>query len=511
MDFQSILFNHSEYRLDKNATADPACFVDLNLNQIVDSLVKGKEEYNLRPYLQNPLHDVDTIVFRQKVMTDLENPKAFRYVQAFAESMRSLRNQMSFIDRQEYKYHKERLFVDAVIFYHEFLQQFYQNLSNIDLKSEGLIDFKNYLMRFVQSAEVEKKLAEAHEITVKLSSIKYCINIDGLQVHVLKYANETDYTIEVEKTFAKFKQGNVKDYKVGIPFSLNMNHVEASILDGVVTLYPEIFARLDRYYESNLNFQDSVITVFDREIQFYVTYLSYIESVRDAGLKFCYPTILPSSKQVACTECFDLALANTLVQSKTQVVVNDFYLEGKERIIVVSGPNQGGKTTFSRTFGQLHYLASLGYPVPASTAQVLLFDNIFTHFEKEEDIVNLRGKLQDDLIRIHEILESATGQSIIFLNELFASTTLQDAILLSKEVLNRIIELDALCVWVTFIDELASYSEQTVSMVGSVLDGNPTLRSFKIQRKPADGLAYAITVAERYHLTYSSLKERLKV
>jgi DNA mismatch repair protein MutS len=231
--------------------------------------------------------------------------------------------------------------------------------------------------------------------------------------------------------------------------------------------------------------------------------------MRNAGLEFCYPDVSAESRQIRAHGCFDLALAAKLVSRDATVVRNDFYLAGPERIFVVTGPNQGGKTTFARTFGQLHYLASLGYPVPAREATLFLPDRVFTHFEREEDLATLRGKFEDELVRIRDVLNRATADSVVVMNESFASTTLRDALYVGERVLDRMTAVGLLGVYVTFVDELASLNQACVSMVASVVEDNPAERTFKLVRRPADGLAYAEAIAGKYGLTYRQLKERL--
>ena len=206
---------------------------------------------------------------------------------------------------------------------------------------------------------------------------------------------------------------------------------------------------------------------------------------------------------------YDLALAKLLVDQKLPVVTNDFFLDGRERIIVVFGAQSGRQDDIGADLRLMHHLAAIGCPVPGTEARLFLFDKMFTHFEKEEDVHNLRGKLHDDLFRLHKTLGEATSDSIIILNEVFNSTSLKDAIFLSTRILTKIIALDALCVCVTFIDELAALSKTSVSMGSMVKPGNVAERTFKVVRRPPDGLAYAISVAEKYGLTYAQLRERL--
>jgi DNA mismatch repair ATPase MutS len=510
MTFHSILFKNTEERIKNETVGAPGFFRDLNLDQIIDAITAGKQEYHLKPFFYMPLHDVEAIRYRHEVMQDMEDEMLMVHIEAFAQKMIIVRRYLALVEKLDFNYHKKGWFLEAALVYCDAVTGLARDLSLADLKSRGFLAFQEYMTNYVHSRGFQSLLAEAQAVKGELSSVKYGLIIQSGKFSVRKYEGETDYTVAVEKIFEKFKQGAVEDYRVKLYEGSGMNHIEAKILEFVARLHPEQFAPLDHFCAGHSRFVDETIRTFDREIQFYIAYLEFMAAIKRKGLPFCYPQISATSREVYAYEAFDLALANALLVTKQPVICNDFSLTGRERIIVVSGPNQGGKTTFARMFGQLHYLASLGCPGPGREARLFLFDQIFTHFEREEDIRNLRGKLQDDLARIHDILAHASPDSILILNEVFASTTLQDAVFLSQEIMAGVMKLDLLGVWVTFIEELSRLSEKTVSMVSTVVPENPAMRTFKIIRKPADGLAYALSIAEKYRLTYKQIKERLK-
>lgn len=509
MTWLSVLFTSAAAHAAAEAAQAPACFADLNLDQVVAEITTARQVYNLTPFFYAPLPDLDAILYRQEVMQDLEDKALTAVIEQFAQKMSRTRSYLGLLEKLYYKQHKEGWFLEAVLAYCEAVTILRDGLNQATLRSRGLRAMQAYLHDYGRSDPFVQLMADAKAAKAALETVRYCLILDGDTVKVRGYADESDYSVEITQTFARFQQGAVKDYRVKLAIGSGMNHIEAHILKLVANLFPPVFAQLEAFCAQHGRFQDETICQFDREIQFYLAYLAYIAPLKWAGLSFCTPTLSAQHKTIHATAAFDLALASKRVDEGATVVTNDFYLEGAERILVITGPNQGGKTTFARMIGQLHYLARLGCPVPGRQAQLFLYDQLFTHFEREEALNNLRGKLQDDLVRIYNILAQATPDSLLILNEIFASTTLQDALFLSQQVEAHIIALDLLCVWVTFIDELASAGPQTVSMVSTVVPHNPAERTYKIVRQPADGLAYAMSIAEKHGLTYQRILERI--
>lgn len=268
---------------------------------------------------------------------------------------------------------------------------------------DGLRPLQEYLLDYASSEDFRSLVSQVTELRHSLAETLFSVIIRNLTVKVKKYENERDYSHEMYR-FSNGSGMAPKNHFLKMPEPLGLNHVEAQILDRVAVLFPSIFGELKAFCASHAVCVDETLDQFDREIQFHIAYLDYIEPLRHKGLSFCLPDISRDRSDTEVQGLFDLALAKKLAGTSNSVVANNCRLEGNERMLVITGPNQGGKTTSARAFGQIHHLASIGLPVPGSRAQRQLFDSMHTHFEKEETIRNQRGKLHEELVR-HWILD----------------------------------------------------------------------------------------------------------
>ena len=514
--FYSVLFPTEESsRAPRHKEATDA-FRDLNLDQILRRLLQDKQHFELDEFFFTPLGDPAVIRYRQEVMRELEDPGIRFAIQGIVGQVSFMR---MFLDGLRSKLVENDKFIGKYLDMGHFLENatifsgvvtgLSENFQRLPLRSEGLKRCAEYVAQYCASEQFRGMQEWAARLRADFDKIRYCLFIkrNNSQVRVMPYEEQESYADQVAELFARFRQGDVLDYRRKLPENPKSEIVENEILNLLAKLYPREFKDLTEFCKANLHFDDDTILQFAREVQFYFSWLDFIEPLKQQGLPFCYPGIHEKIDELKAEDCFDLALA---LRSEGKVVTNSFSLTSPEQILVVSGPNQGGKTTFARSFGQVHYLSALGVKIPGREAEVFLCDQLLTHFEREEDLQNLSGKLQDDLIRLKQLLDAATPRTVVVVNEIFASTTMQDAMILGRHMIDALVKNGAPAIVVTFLEDLAEYVPQTVSMVTTVSDDDRHKRTFRILRKKPDGLAYAMQIAARHGLTYEQLERRLQ-
>lgn len=507
--YKSILFTDPDAVGGSDDLTAPECFVDLHLDQIVNDVVRGNPDQHLDRYFYLPLHDRSAVMYRHDIFRDLERDEVRVPVEGFVASMRTMRQRLERTGRLWHPLQRQGWFVHAVQKFCDAVTALRDELSRSAPSSQGLSEFVDYLASYVDGDRFRTLVAETRFLQAELRKVRYLVHVEELKVHVDRYDHQPDYNRDIAATFERFASDTANDYRVRMKDVPDMNPVEEQILRCVAELYPDQFQRLEDFCAQHHNFLDAGISRFGREVNFYLSYQAFMRRFADTALRFSYPSITDDAGSICAIGAFDLALAAKATHDGNALVCNDFHLSGPERVFVITGPNQGGKTTLARSIGQLAYLATLGCPVPASRATLTLSDNIFTHFERRETLATLHGKLDNELVRIHDILSRATPSSIIVMNESFVSTTLDDSLQIGTEVIERIIAIGCVAVYVTFLDELAGLHRACASMVGEVALADPTKRTFAFTRRPADGLAYAASLADKYGLSRDVLARRI--
>ena len=257
MTFHSILFDKAD--VQKETAQQPDCFADLNLDQVIDSMTARKQEYNLKPFYYTPLRNSESIYYRHEVMRDLEDKTLMAYVKAFAEKMIIVRRYLGMVENLEYQYHKEGWLLEAVLLYCHAVTRLVGDLRETNLKSRGFLRLREYVVNYAQSQAFLSLQAEAQKVKDRLANVRYSVIVEYGKFSVRKYEEETDYSVEVEKTFEKFKQGAVKNYLLDLDKGSGMNHIQAKIFEFVALLYPEEFAALTRFCQRHSNFVDDTL------------------------------------------------------------------------------------------------------------------------------------------------------------------------------------------------------------------------------------------------------------
>lgn len=194
----------------------------------------------------------------------------------------------------------------------------------------------------------------------------------------------------------------------------------------------------------------SFFTLLRTELAFYLGCLNLYQELSRLGEPTCFPQVSPQMDH-SFQQLYDLSLA---LRMRKRVVGNDLEASGKQ-LVVITGANRGGKTTFLRSIGQAQLMMQAGMFVGAEAFRANLCQGLFTHFKREEDAAMKSGKFDEELSRMSQIVDHLTPRAMILFNESFAATNEREGSEIAQQILRALLEQDIKVFFVTHMHALA--------------------------------------------------------
>ncbi len=217
------------------------------------------------------------------------------------------------------------------------------------------------------------------------------------------------------------------------------------------------------------------------ELAFYVGCLNLADRLRAKGEPICLPDAGPSG--FATHGLIDASLTLRL---QDRAVGNDVDATGKS-LVVITGANRGGKSTFLRSVGQAQLMLQCGMFVAAESFTSVLAAGVLTHFRREEDASMTSGKFDEELTRMSRIVDQARPTSLALFNESFASTNEREGSELGRQVVHAMLAAGIRVVYVTHLYDLAD---------GLFREGRRDALSLRAERGPAGQRTYRVVPGE---------------
>ncbi len=287
------------------------------------------------------------------------------------------------------------------------------------------------------------------------------------------------------KKLLKLGRGNKNTYVIK-----KMNYV---LEENSNEIKDKIFTNIAQILEAMISNVSSFLRKISEEMLFYEGALKLVNEMKSLGLTTSRAEVAPQDRRSMIIEgMYDLSFALYLsdkgcLRPLDSIVTNDVCISGQDRIQVITGPNQGGKTTYIRAIGILQVLAQAGIPVPASKAVISPVGQLFTHFPVEERPESNEGRLGEELSRMLLILQNVTPNSLVFINEAFASTNSREGSLIAQDVMSALAVIGAKCFFVTHLYELAIRLEDINKGIESMGEGYGRLISMTAQFEENSG------------------------